>query len=69
MSTTIYIVIGVLIATLLLGLAWRKTRGLRPTTLVVDAAKVIRYSELSKHISDRPDPKVLLREIRNTLKT
>ena len=40
-----------------------------PTTLVVDAAGVIRYSELSKHISDRPDPKVLLREIRNTLKT
>ena len=40
-----------------------------PTTLVVDAAGVIRYSELSKHISDRPDPKVLLREIRNTIKT
>ena len=40
-----------------------------PTTLVVDAAGVIRYAELSKHISDRPDPKVLLNEIRNTLKT
>ena len=40
-----------------------------PTTLVIDAAGVIRYAELSKHISDRPDPKVLLNEIRNTLKT
>ena len=40
-----------------------------PTTLVVDAAGVIRYTELSKHISDRPDPKVLLNEIRKTLKT
>ena len=40
-----------------------------PTTLVVDAAGVIRYAELSKHISDRPDPKVLLNEIRNSLKT
>lgn len=40
-----------------------------PTTLVVDAAGVIRYSELSRHISDRPDPKVLLRELRSTLKT
>ena len=40
-----------------------------PTTLVVDAAGVIRYTELSKHISDRPDPKLLLREIRNTLGT
>lgn len=40
-----------------------------PTTLVVDAEGVIRYTELSKHISDRPDPKVLLNEIRNTLKT
>jgi peroxiredoxin len=40
-----------------------------PTTLVVDAAGVIRYTELSRHISDRPDPQVLLREIRNTLKS
>jgi peroxiredoxin len=38
-----------------------------PATLIVDAAGIIRYTELSKHISDRPDPKVLLREIRNTL--
>ena len=40
-----------------------------PTALVVDAAVIIRYAELSKHISDRPDPKVLLREIRRTLRT
>ena len=40
-----------------------------PATLVVDAAGIIRYTELSKHISDRPDPKVLLREIRSTLET
>ena len=40
-----------------------------PTTLVVDAAGNIRYTNLSKHISDRPDPKILLREIRKTLKT
>ena len=40
-----------------------------PTALVVDAVGVIRYSELSKHISDRPDPRVLLREVRKTLKT
>ena len=40
-----------------------------PTALVVDAAGIIRYTNLSKHISDRPDPKILLREIRNTLRT
>lgn len=40
-----------------------------PTALVVDAGGIIRYSELSKHISDRPDPRVLLREVRKTLKT
>jgi peroxiredoxin len=40
-----------------------------PTALVVDAAGIIRYTELSRHISDRPDPRVLLREIRKTLKT
>jgi peroxiredoxin len=40
-----------------------------PTSLVVDAAGIIRYTELSKHISDRPDPAVLLREIRKTLRT
>ena len=40
-----------------------------PTTLIVDADGVIRYTELSKHISDRPDPKVLLDEIRELLRT
>ena len=40
-----------------------------PTALIVDAAGVIRYTSLSKHISDRPDPKVLLQEIRKALKT
>lgn len=40
-----------------------------PTSLVVDAAAVIRYADLSKHVSDRPDPEVLLRELRKTIKT
>ena len=40
-----------------------------PTALVVDAAGIIRFAELSKHISDRPDPRVLLREVRKTLRT
>ena len=40
-----------------------------PTALVVDASGIITYTELSKHISDRPDPKILLREVRKTLKT
>ena len=37
-----------------------------PTALVVDAEGIIRYTELSRHISDRPDPRVLLREVRKT---
>ena len=40
-----------------------------PTALVVDAAGIIRYTELSKHVSDRPDPKKLLDEIRKATKT
>lgn len=40
-----------------------------PTALIVDAAGIIRHTELSKHISDRPDPRLLLREIRKTLRT
>ena len=40
-----------------------------PTALVIDAAGIICYAELSRHISDRPDPKTLLREIRKTLRT
>ena len=40
-----------------------------PTALVIDAAGIIRYTELSKHISDRPDPELLLRELKKTLRT
>jgi peroxiredoxin len=40
-----------------------------PTAVVIDAAGIIRYTNLSKHISDRPDPKILLREIQKTLRT
>ena len=40
-----------------------------PTAMVVDAAGIIRYTELSKHISDRPDPQTLLSEVRKALKT
>lgn len=40
-----------------------------PTAIVVDAAGIIRYTQLSRHISDRPDPGVLLREIRQTVDT
>jgi peroxiredoxin len=34
-----------------------------PTALVVDRNGIIRHTELSRHISDRPDPKVLLRAL------
>ena len=40
-----------------------------PTALVVDAAGIIAYTKLSKHISDRPDPELLLREVGKTLRT
>ena len=40
-----------------------------PTALVIDAAGIIRYTELSKQISDRPDPELLLRELKKTLTT
>ena len=40
-----------------------------PTALVIDAAGIIRYTELSRQISDRPDPELLLRELTKTLKT
>ncbi len=40
-----------------------------PTTLVVDAAGIIRFTELSKHISDRPDPATLIREVRKAIRT
>lgn len=40
-----------------------------PTALVIDATSTIQYAELSKHISDRPDPELLLRELRKTLRS
>jgi peroxiredoxin len=38
-----------------------------PTSLVIDAAGIIRYVELSKHIIDRPNPKTLLREVQQAI--
>ena len=38
-----------------------------PTALVVDPSGIIRYTELSKFIADRPNPKSLLRELRTAL--
>ncbi|MGI9223208.1 MAG: peroxiredoxin family protein [Woeseiaceae bacterium] len=38
-----------------------------PTSLVIDAAGIIRYVELSKHIIDRPNPKTLLREVQRAI--
>ena len=38
-----------------------------PTTLVIDPSGIIRYTELSKFIADRPNPKTLLRELRTAL--
>ncbi|MEX2126221.1 MAG: redoxin domain-containing protein [Woeseia sp.] len=35
-----------------------------PTALVVDRTGIIRYTELSKHISDRPDPEALVNVLR-----
>lgn len=35
-----------------------------PTALVVDAAGIIRFAKLSRFIMDRPDPQVLLNELR-----
>jgi len=35
-----------------------------PTALVVDAAGIIRFAKLSRFIIDRPDPKLLLKELR-----
>lgn len=40
-----------------------------PTSLVIDAAGVIRYVELSKHIIDRPNPKTLLRELQKAIES
>jgi peroxiredoxin len=38
-----------------------------PTSLVIDAAGIIRYVALSKHIIDRPNPKTLLRELQQAV--
>jgi peroxiredoxin len=35
-----------------------------PTAIVVDRSGIIQYTELSKHISDRPDPEALLDALR-----
>jgi peroxiredoxin len=35
-----------------------------PTALVIDAAGIIRYSKLSRMVIDRPDPKLLLNELK-----
>jgi len=35
-----------------------------PTALVIDAAGIIRYSKLSRMVIDRPDPKLLLSELK-----
>ena len=38
-----------------------------PTALVVDAGGIIRYSKLSRLVIDRPDPKLLLNELRKAI--
>ena len=38
-----------------------------PTALVIDPSGTIRYTELSKFIADRPNPKTLLNELRSAL--
>ena len=35
-----------------------------PTTIIVDANGIIRYSRLSRHIVDRPDPEKLVTELK-----
>lgn len=39
-----------------------------PTALVIDAAGIIRFAKLSRFVIDRPDPKVLLAELRKLQK-
>lgn len=36
-----------------------------PTALIIDSAGIIRFAKLSRFIMDRPDPKVLLEQLRN----
>ncbi len=38
------------------------------TAIVVDASGTIRYTELSKHIVDRPNPRTLLRHLKSALR-
>lgn len=38
-----------------------------PTALVIDPAGIIRFTQLSANISDRPDPERLLRELRRAI--
>ncbi len=38
-----------------------------PTAVVVDRAGIIRFTERSKNFSDRPDPQVLLRELKKAI--
>jgi peroxiredoxin len=38
-----------------------------PTAVVVDRAGIIRFQERSRNFSDRPDPQVLLRELRKAI--
>lgn len=40
-----------------------------PTSIVIDAAGIIRFVELSKHIIDRPNPKTLLREVQRAIES
>ncbi len=40
-----------------------------PAAIVTDADGVIRFTALSKHISDRPDPGTLLRELRKIVRS
>ena len=48
--------------------AWNREYGedtVWPTSIVVDKAGIIRYTEVSKHIVDRPNPRMLLRALSN----
>jgi peroxiredoxin len=38
-----------------------------PTAMVIDPSGIIRYTELSRFIADRPEPETLLRELRIAL--
>ena len=40
-----------------------------PAAIVVDAEGLIRFATFSKHISDRPDPRTLLRELQKIVRS